>query len=174
MASEELGTYSTGRWATGSPLVRTQGSSDVDCLGLVSSSGSGTAPTNSRNSKASRARIGIIVGVTVGAFLLLTAGVAIAVILRRLRSQRSSQGTTNIVPYFEAGWDRDRHKSTPLVSSGLAPPPSGIRNASKPGHQTGETAEAGASTSEVAVAALPVIRELPPPYPPPMQYDDAS
>ncbi|KAJ7253604.1 hypothetical protein C8J57DRAFT_1137400, partial [Mycena rebaudengoi] len=34
-----------GNWATGSPIVRTQGSTDVNCTGLVSSSGTGAPVT---------------------------------------------------------------------------------------------------------------------------------
>ncbi|KAF7346719.1 hypothetical protein MSAN_01810000 [Mycena sanguinolenta] len=61
-----------GRWATGSPLVRTQGSQDTDCAGLVSTSSSANSNPDGSPSSQSKlhAKIGLIAGVSVVGVLL--------------------------------------------------------------------------------------------------------
>ncbi|KAF7346713.1 hypothetical protein MSAN_01809400 [Mycena sanguinolenta] len=66
-----IGIDINGNWATGSPVVRTQGSADTDCVGLVSTSSSAntsssaiTSPDGSQSSHSKlHAKIGVIVGV---------------------------------------------------------------------------------------------------------------
>lgn len=68
----------TGRWAYGTPIVTTQGSSNVDCIGLVSSSGNATVLDNQDKAAAaalaaaaSRKRSSIIAGVVVSILVVL-------------------------------------------------------------------------------------------------------
>jgi len=97
-----------GRWATGTPIVKTAGSADVDCTGLVSSSGSSTvikeqeqaalAATKSRKTKAVVA--GVVVTIVV---LLLLGGAGTFLYLRRRKMQEIAK---EISPrQFEDGID---------------------------------------------------------------------
>lgn len=73
----------TGRWATGTPIVDTQGSSDTTCTGLVSSSGNSTIikqaddAANAIASASTRKR-SIIIGVSVTLASLALIGLCIA------------------------------------------------------------------------------------------------
>ncbi|TFK17333.1 hypothetical protein FA15DRAFT_337752 [Coprinopsis marcescibilis] len=71
-----------GRWATGTPLVNTRGSTNVDCTGLVSSPGNSTvlsAEARAREAQSLREeekkRSSVIAGVTVPLILLLLGGI---------------------------------------------------------------------------------------------------
>ncbi|KAJ7673604.1 hypothetical protein B0H17DRAFT_168797 [Mycena rosella] len=88
-----------GRWATGSPLVRTQGSADVNCLGLVSSSSNGTSIAQrapSSQSMSRRTRIAIIVAAAMGSLLLCGLGICAMQCRRWLHSRHQ---TTHIAPF---------------------------------------------------------------------------
>ncbi|KAF8188462.1 hypothetical protein K438DRAFT_1833598 [Mycena galopus ATCC 62051] len=95
-----------GNWATGSPFVHTQGSSDIDCLGLDSTSkpaSSADTNTSGSNHKFSHKKIGITVGVTVGGLLLLLCCAVIirAVVRRRRRNvERPDLRTTSVITPF--------------------------------------------------------------------------
>lgn len=82
----------TGRWATGTPILPTKGSTDTDCVGLVSSSGNSTIIQEQQEAAASAAglkeqkkKTSIIVGVSVSLGTLLFFGglTAIVFLLRR-------------------------------------------------------------------------------------------
>ncbi|KAJ7159000.1 hypothetical protein C8R43DRAFT_920931, partial [Mycena crocata] len=64
----------TGRWASGSPFVRTEGSPNLDCLGILGSN-AGTQPNTTSpittSTDPTRRRVTIIVGACAGALLLL-------------------------------------------------------------------------------------------------------
>ncbi|KAJ7851030.1 hypothetical protein B0H14DRAFT_2762350 [Mycena olivaceomarginata] len=152
-----------GNWATGSPFVRTQGSADITCLGLVST-GHDAQPANGtppKHSLSRRAKIGIAVGAAAGAFLLCV--VIISGIVRRRRIQRAKPQTTNITPFF-AG---DGRTDPPLV--GFASNASHSRNTSKAGSR--QTSETDPESPPPRSATLPVVRELPPPYPNFLRYE---
>jgi hypothetical protein len=104
----------TGGWATGSPIVRTQGSTDVDCPGLTSSgsgssssSSSGAQPSQSRNptpqpaARLSRADIGAIAGCATAALLAVCALLA-WFLIRRRRQPRSESSDINPPPAIHA------------------------------------------------------------------------
>ncbi|KAJ6482134.1 hypothetical protein C8R47DRAFT_1197593 [Mycena vitilis] len=84
-----------GRWATGTPVVNTAGSTDVSCTGLVSSSGNSTqiAAEEKAASATSKARkqTAVIAGVVVTiVVLLLLGGIAAFLYRRRAKLQRLS------------------------------------------------------------------------------------
>jgi len=86
----------TGRWATGTPIVKTTGSSDVDCIGLVSSSGNSTviaAEERAANAtSAARKKTAVVAGVVVTLIvLLLLGGVGGYLYMRRRRMQQTVQ-----------------------------------------------------------------------------------
>ncbi|KAJ6533775.1 hypothetical protein DFH09DRAFT_993351, partial [Mycena vulgaris] len=91
----------TGRWAVGSTLVHTQGSSDVDCMGMVSSSSSGISiagrPRAPISQHMSRARIVILAAASLGS-LLVFCGIAIWAMQWRRRS-RSRRKMADIAPF---------------------------------------------------------------------------
>ncbi|KAJ7253602.1 hypothetical protein C8J57DRAFT_1722471 [Mycena rebaudengoi] len=98
-----------GQWATGSPMVRTQGSTDVNCTGLVSSGGTGTPPdegrSSSKNHSLSRTRIGLIAGVSVAALIMCGAAVCCHTLPRiedgretSTPSESQSPGTPLFIP----------------------------------------------------------------------------
>lgn len=85
----------TGRWASGTPIVHTQGSSDVDCVGLVSSSGNATQLQQEDDAAAAAAAAerkrttSIIAGVcvTLGVLLLGAGGFVTVLYLRRRKAR---------------------------------------------------------------------------------------
>ncbi|KAJ7752998.1 hypothetical protein B0H16DRAFT_1545657 [Mycena metata] len=157
-----------GRWATGSPIVRTQGSSNVDCPGLVSSFGvpgsNGTQPTHS-----SHKRLGTILGATLGALLVLCSLVFWA--LRRQRQKYQQNGNS---PHGDSGViDISPFRTEPSDSwyqSATIPPATAISNSKSAGQlrhidsstHTGTTA--GSPTVSPTASPPVIMRELPPPY----------
>lgn len=83
----------TGRWATGTPIVDTQGSTDVSCTGLVSSSGNATIikqENDAANAAASahKRRRSIIIGISVTLALLVLFGLIVATFFWTRRRER--------------------------------------------------------------------------------------
>ncbi|KAJ7839928.1 hypothetical protein B0H14DRAFT_1063842 [Mycena olivaceomarginata] len=118
-----------GRWATGSPFVHTQGSADLTCRGLDSTSSNGTSPSPQGDKNGSRSRhiishgtIGAIVGAIVGALLLC--GVA-TWMWRQWQQRRAQQRPRIEIDSFNEGpsttdvWDINMqpHRSSVLVST---------------------------------------------------------
>ncbi|KAJ7119480.1 hypothetical protein C8R44DRAFT_788157 [Mycena epipterygia] len=97
-----------GRWASGTPIVKTAGSANVDCIGLSSSSGKASlikaAEQAALAQEESRKRMGVIAGVVVTlVVLLLLGGAGAFLFLRRRKMQRRAR---EISPrQFEAGGD---------------------------------------------------------------------
>ncbi|KAJ7495063.1 hypothetical protein FB451DRAFT_362507 [Mycena latifolia] len=158
-----------GRWATGSPLVRTQGSANFDCGGLVSSS-SGAPPSSSSEPPSttssatspsmSRARIGTIAGAAVGGLILACGAIAFAIYLCRRR--RSRPRITNIAP-LHVGPSHDVQMST----AGYLPAAYTSRPVAQAGsYQAAPLLAVSESSSSPASSPdlLPRGRELPPPY----------
>lgn len=92
-----------GRWATGTPIVKTAGSSNVDCIGLVSSSGNSTVIAAQERAAAAtsqaRKKTAVIAGVVVTLLvLLLLAGLGVFLYMRR-RRMRAAQAPRQ----FEGG-----------------------------------------------------------------------
>ena len=108
--------FSTGRWASGTPLVNTQGkafrtmsiyiktnyvptptgSTNVDCIGLVSSSGNSTiiqqaADAARATASAHKRRQSIIIGVSVTLGFLVLLGISVAAFFWMRRRQRHKQ-----------------------------------------------------------------------------------
>ncbi|KAJ7902712.1 hypothetical protein B0H14DRAFT_3422187 [Mycena olivaceomarginata] len=85
-----------GRWATGTPIVKTKGSSNVDCIGLVSSSGdqatiAAEAKAAAATSQA-RKKTAVITGVVVTLIvLLLLGGIGAYLYLRRRKVQQAAR-----------------------------------------------------------------------------------
>lgn len=82
----------TGRFASGTPLVKTRGSPIVDCIGLVSSSGNSTIIKQQADAAAAAVkahkRKTIIIGVCVTlAGLIIIAGTILVVMYKRKRQQ---------------------------------------------------------------------------------------
>ncbi|TFK71393.1 hypothetical protein BDN72DRAFT_456026 [Pluteus cervinus] len=94
-----------GRWASGTPLVTTQGSTDVDCIGLVSSTGNSTemAASNSNGSSSHRP---IIIGVcaALAALLLIGGGVIGFIFWKRRQAQQDIEDGQDLEPrqFFDA------------------------------------------------------------------------
>jgi hypothetical protein len=95
----------TGHWASGSPMVRTQGSTDVDCLRPVSSSTSTTGsapptqsltPTPHSTPRVSHGQIGAISGGAAAALLIAGALLLWALFQRRRPPQRE---TSDVDPF---------------------------------------------------------------------------
>lgn len=88
----------TGRWATGTPIVNTQGAAVTDdsCLGLVTSSGNSTiikqqeAAANAA-SQSARSRHAAVTAVAVTLVLLVLIGLAIATSVPMRRRRREAQ-----------------------------------------------------------------------------------
>ncbi|KAJ7134056.1 hypothetical protein C8R43DRAFT_956364 [Mycena crocata] len=175
-----------GRWATGSPIVRTQGSTDVNCSGLVDTgSTTGPAPNPSQSSAlgagklASRARIGIIVGAVLGGILLLCA-VGIWWKIRQKRQKlRAQHEMVDIAPFFAAPGG-DGNINAPMLpppvvihpsSTSSAPSKSRSNTASRQTLRNTSSTDSRSSPSGTTVS-LPVVRELPPPYAFPLPQDD--
>ncbi|CAA7263778.1 unnamed protein product [Cyclocybe aegerita] len=80
----------TGRWATRTPMVNTKGSSNVDCVGLVSSSGNSTeiaaniAAANTEAEAAKRQRATVTgVAVTIVLLFLIGSGIGVFFYIRK-------------------------------------------------------------------------------------------
>ncbi|KAK7018624.1 hypothetical protein R3P38DRAFT_2983573 [Favolaschia claudopus] len=95
-----------GRWATGTPIVKTAGSNNVDCIGLVSSSGNSTviaaqlkaAAVTAKNRKKTATIAGVVVTLVV---LLILGGVGAFLFMRRRKMQQAAK---ELSPrQFEAG-----------------------------------------------------------------------
>ncbi|KAJ7262787.1 hypothetical protein B0H12DRAFT_1270164 [Mycena haematopus] len=119
-----------GRWATGTPIVKTQGSSDVSCIGLVSSSGNSTviaaqeraAIATSQAHKKSAVIAGVVVTLVV---LLLLGGVGVYMYMRRRRmrqlSPRQFEAGSSTEAFQEAGTQILSINSFIAPSSGTQP-----------------------------------------------------
>ncbi|KAF7367861.1 hypothetical protein MSAN_00850600 [Mycena sanguinolenta] len=163
-----------GRWATGSPFVRTQGSTDIDCVGLVSSGSIGTSPSGSHTSHhklSHAAKIGIIVGVLVAAVLLCA---IIGFVVRR-RRRRVMQSSPNSLPEAVAVTPFMRQNGRSLagahsnLNSGSTTAPTRTqskRSTVTPDSTTmAETSSSSPSSPSPSSPRVVVVRELPPPYP---------
>ncbi|KAJ7034740.1 hypothetical protein C8F04DRAFT_1001622 [Mycena alexandri] len=95
-----------GRWATGTPIVSTAGSSDVSCTGLVGGGSTNVKVAAQEKAAAaaavSRKKTAVVAGVVVTVIVvLLLAGVGVWLFLRRRKVQ---QTTKEITPrQFEGG-----------------------------------------------------------------------
>ncbi|KAJ7036958.1 hypothetical protein C8F04DRAFT_1093929 [Mycena alexandri] len=162
---------SNGRWATGSPIVRTQGSSNVDCPGLVSSSSSASASNGTRQTHPSQKRLGIIVGTTIGVLVVLC-GLAIWA-LRRQRQKyqngNSSQRDSDVIDIspFRTEPSDSWHQSATIPPQTIISSKSAAQTQSDFRHMASFTHTAGSRASPtVSPTASPsvLMRELPPPY----------
>lgn len=86
----------TGRWATGTPLVNTKGSSNVDCIGLVSASGNSTIlqkEAEARKDAANKKRTALIAGITVPVTVVVLSAIAFGVwfFLRRRKEKKLNE-----------------------------------------------------------------------------------
>ncbi|CAA7263779.1 unnamed protein product [Cyclocybe aegerita] len=98
---------STGRWAAGTPIVNTKGSTNVTCPGLLSTSinstavmASDTAATEAEAASRRRRSILIIAITAVSAFLLLIGalGVAVCFAMRKRRRRMVQEEEASTVP----------------------------------------------------------------------------
>ncbi|KAJ7511906.1 hypothetical protein B0H11DRAFT_1953564 [Mycena galericulata] len=90
---------------------------------------------------------------------LLICAITILAVLRRRRSQCRA---TDIEPFSEAASTEGRN-----IFSALIPTPHGSRGSSKArSSRTDEMDQSPPPSSRMAVVSLPVVTELPPPYPP--------
>jgi hypothetical protein len=142
--------YSTGIFASGTPIVKTQGkhnsltfpsiliahsfpgSADVDCVGLVSSSGNSTIIKEQEDAAAAavkaRKRKSIIIGVCVTlAGLILIAGTVLVVLHKRKRQQEWEQeyGPDTTARQFEERDDGQVLTIPPSTPGNLRSPKSG-------------------------------------------------
>ncbi|KAF7378227.1 hypothetical protein MSAN_00247500 [Mycena sanguinolenta] len=148
----------TGRWATGSPLVRTEGSTNVDCPGLVTSSSSEpiTQPGNETHAGISRTKkIGVIVGATAGG-LLLICGLGTWAIgrLRRPSDKGLTPSSASIVSPFQT-WPS---------GTVILVPPSSTLLAGKHSRDTMSIPLSSVASSSPVAPPCCGARELPPPY----------
>ncbi|KAJ6617920.1 hypothetical protein B0H10DRAFT_2218082 [Mycena sp. CBHHK59/15] len=95
-----------GRWASGVPIVKTAGSSNVNCTGLVSSSGNSTqikqAEQAALATSSAHKKTAIITGVVVTlVVLLILGGAAVFLFIRRRKMQQKAREFTP--RQFEAG-----------------------------------------------------------------------
>ncbi|KAF7358285.1 hypothetical protein MVEN_00877800 [Mycena venus] len=113
----------SGRWATGSPLVNTQGSTDTYCRGFDTTSSNGTSPSSGNNDSSgshhlSRGKIGAIVGAIVGALLLFGAAAWLWRRRQRLTAQQR-QPRVDIDPF-------EGPNTTDVYDIGMRPRPSSV------------------------------------------------
>ncbi|KAF8990709.1 hypothetical protein BDQ17DRAFT_1371570 [Cyathus striatus] len=87
----------TGRWAKGTPIVSTKGSANVDCIGLVSSSGNST-DLDRQSSGSGTNKTAIIVGVVVPVVVLLILGAVFAWWFRRRRERQRLLIEPDVLP----------------------------------------------------------------------------
>jgi hypothetical protein len=88
----------TGRFASGTPLVKTRGSPIVDCIGLVSSSGNSTIIKQQADAAAAAVRAHKRKTITIGvcvtlAGLIIIAGTILVVLYKRRRQQEHDRET---------------------------------------------------------------------------------
>ncbi|KAJ6470553.1 hypothetical protein DFH09DRAFT_1294352 [Mycena vulgaris] len=163
-----------GLWATGSPIVRTQGSANVDCPGQADNSGA------VRTSAMSRARIGIITGASAAGLVLLVCGAVIWMVQRRRRRPRAP--SAGIAPFYAYPGDDARigpagylpsHKSTLLALAGSQHPLPLILISSDSHFSAGSVmlSSAAPSSASPSGSPLPRVYELPPPYMHPGSYE---
>ncbi|KAJ7144531.1 hypothetical protein C8R44DRAFT_145122 [Mycena epipterygia] len=159
-----------GHWATGSPSVHTQGSTDVTCLGLDSTSspaaqgGDTTLPAVSQP-MSRRTKIAIIAGAIV-AFLVLLCGIVVYAILRRRRLRRAACDENKIAPFHaydgpQMSLCSESHPASARASKSSAK--SGSQHTT-PLTATIELPSTSSSPSTPRSPALPCVCELPPPY----------
>ncbi|KAJ7088005.1 hypothetical protein B0H15DRAFT_1022594 [Mycena belliarum] len=147
-----------GRWATGGPLVRTEGSANVECTGSISTGSNVTQQAPSaipaHGAPMSRAHIGAIAGA--GAAGLLLVFTAILWVVRRRR--RSGGGANTVSPFGGYGIDGApfRYAYSPTVRESKS---AGSQAGSRYSVQRSALTSASSSPS-----SLPHVRELPPPY----------
>ncbi|KAJ7511908.1 hypothetical protein B0H11DRAFT_719391 [Mycena galericulata] len=144
-----------GLWAMGSPFVNTQGSSDVDCAGLLSGATPPAHDAPRTIPSISNAGIGAIAGGSATA-LFAVCGVIILVIVRRRRMKQSQTSVSEIAPFCEVSPIQDTHKSSHLVPSPSSSFPGGTFVLGDE-HTT-------RSPSGMAIVTLPVATDSPPPY----------
>ncbi|KAJ7258496.1 hypothetical protein C8J57DRAFT_528442 [Mycena rebaudengoi] len=170
---------SNGRWATGSPMVRTQGSSNVSCHGLESTVGGskadpgthtkvsstaigmestvgGSKADSGTHTKISSATIGIITGALVGALFLC--GLGIWTIRHKARLRAAKEVMTAVAPFPEPS----NHSPT---GRQIVTPPSAksCLNRQSPTISTASGSNSPPSPSPIASPPV-VVRGLPPPY----------
>ncbi|KAF8193737.1 hypothetical protein BJ912DRAFT_229914 [Pholiota molesta] len=141
----------TGRWATGTLIVNTKGSSDVSCAGLMSSSGNVTlvqqdADAANRALSAAKNAHSVAVGVAVAFMLifLIALGIGGVIYLRRRQRQNQKFRATTMPSQFQAE-----------VEAQL---PSAPTDTSPPMYQLGYTAMGGTGVtqpSEIHYRTLP-------------------
>ncbi|KAJ7681070.1 hypothetical protein DFH06DRAFT_1405954 [Mycena polygramma] len=159
-----------GRWATGSPLVRTQGSANVDCVGLESS-GSAAVPISqpqngtptARSPPISRAKIGIIAGAAVIALLLVCA-LGTWVVRRRRRFRRARERIMVVAPFndYWAGEARVHPGSVPQIITRKFSNNMSLTSTSSDSRLSPNVGPSTPTTP--GGSPLLFVRELPPPY----------
>ncbi|KAJ7253607.1 hypothetical protein C8J57DRAFT_1348597 [Mycena rebaudengoi] len=173
-----------GQWATGSPMVRTHGSTDVNCTGLVSSSGPGapvTQPPGSgpqKHHSLSRTQIGLIAGLGGAALLILCSAAVWCVRRRRRRLQLSESKHSNIDLYdaapaaygrqvqMQMGAQRPTTPSSSVTPSSSFPPSSSfMRPVSSNMFVSGSKTLTHHSSSHT-LPRTPVLDTYTPPLPP--------
>uniref|UniRef100_A0A0W0F7W7 Transmembrane protein n=1 Tax=Moniliophthora roreri TaxID=221103 RepID=A0A0W0F7W7_MONRR len=136
---------STGRYARGTPSMTPLGSYNVDCVGLVSSSGKASELDPPVTQPKSRRPI--IIGVVVGVFVVLAIGHAWYFWYYRPRRRRGAISTTRTIdPFFDNSlWGRKTRGE---------PVPNENSSESEPGTVIVQHRDGGPSR----------VQELPPPY----------
>lgn len=117
----------TGRWATGTPIVNTRGSTDINCTGLVSSSGNSTIIKKANDAaaaaaSASKRKHSIIIGVVVTLASLILIGLGIGAFFwmrRRRQLKRAEEASFSPDQFVEVARAPDQ---VPSIISDLEPP----------------------------------------------------
>ncbi|KAK7052767.1 hypothetical protein R3P38DRAFT_2763100 [Favolaschia claudopus] len=168
-----------GQWATGSPLVQTQGPQTVDCPNFSSSSGieptslhpsNGTGWTHISVAK----RIGIIISAAVAGISLLVVG--IWAMRRRFLSAHTKPlirvDSTGVTPFYTYPGDVQTASPASAIGSSILGHKRGHSSISL-SPMTASMAESGSflSPSTVASSSAAMNNDLPPPYaaPPPKE-----
>ncbi|KAJ7134083.1 hypothetical protein C8R43DRAFT_1239373 [Mycena crocata] len=178
---------SDGRWASGSVLVNTNGSPNVECNGLTSSSSSRNpdVPTTkgtptSPHQPISRVQIAIIAGAS-AVLVLLLFGVTIWALRRRRRDAHpvaaaDAERVLDIAPFpvFGAHIDENDIRVPPPAINVVE-----VQRKTVPREGSRHTVSIIPSAetllppdgAPIATVTPPIVRELPPPYPYPDAYD---